>query len=64
MRIFVALDLDDDIRQRIQTFMDGVQNFSPGARWVNATALHVTLQFIFYSPILKTLPSLPTHVSH
>jgi len=51
MRIFVALDLDDDIRQRIQTFMDGVQNFSPDARWVNAASLHVTLKFIGEKPI-------------
>ena len=51
MRIFVALDLDDDIRQRIHTFMHGVQNFAPDARWVNAASLHVTLKFIGEKPI-------------
>jgi len=51
MRIFVALDLDDGIRQRIQRFMDGVQNFAPDARWVNAASLHVTLKFIGEKPI-------------
>jgi RNA 2',3'-cyclic 3'-phosphodiesterase len=51
MRIFVALDLDDGIRQRIQTFVDGVQNFAPDARWVNAASLHVTLKFIGEKPM-------------
>jgi len=51
MRIFVALDLDDAIRRRIQTFMDGVQNFAPDARWVNPASLHVTLKFIGEKPI-------------
>jgi 2'-5' RNA ligase len=50
MRTFVALDLDDGIRQRIQTFIDGVQNFAPDARWVNPASLHVTLKFIGEKP--------------
>ena len=29
MRIFVALDIDDAIRSRIQRFMEGVQEFAP-----------------------------------
>ena len=50
MRTFVALDLDDAIRHRIQTFMDGVLNFAPDARWVNPASLHVTLKFIGEKP--------------
>lgn len=50
MRTFVALDLDDAIRRRIQTFMDGVQNFAPDARWVNPASLHITLKFIGEKP--------------
>jgi 2'-5' RNA ligase len=46
VRIFVALDIDDGIRQRIQRFMDGVREFAPDARWVHPESLHVTLKFI------------------
>lgn len=50
MRIFIALDIDDAIRQRIQRFMDGVRGFTPDARWVRAESLHVTLKFIGEKP--------------
>jgi len=46
MRLFIALDIDDGIRQRIARFVEGVRNFAPDARWVNAASLHVTLKFI------------------
>ena len=50
MRLFLALDIDDPIRERITRFVDGVRNFSPDARWVKAEALHVTLKFIGAQP--------------
>jgi 2'-5' RNA ligase len=46
MRLFVALDIDDAIRQRIVRFLDGVREFAPSARWVRPESLHVTLKFI------------------
>ena len=46
MRIFIALDIDDAIRQRIARFLEGVRGFAPGARWVREESLHVTLKFI------------------
>jgi len=46
MRIFIALDIDDTIRERIQRFMEGVRGFAPEARWVRPESLHVTLKFI------------------
>lgn len=46
MRTFVALDIDDSIRERIARFMDGVREFASGARWVQPESLHVTLKFI------------------
>src|SRR5579864_9077659 len=46
MRLFVGLDIDDSIRQRIQRFMEGVREFAPDARWVRPESLHVTLKFI------------------
>lgn len=50
MRVFVGLDIDDSIRQRIQRFMDGVREFAPDARWVRPESLHVTLKFIGEKP--------------
>ena len=46
MRLFVAVDLDEDIRARIARFMDGSCGFAPDARWVRPESLHVTLKFI------------------
>ena len=51
MRVFVALDIDDAIRQRIQRFMEGVSGFAPDARWVRPESLHITLKFIGEKPI-------------
>jgi 2'-5' RNA ligase len=46
MRLFVAIDIDDNIRGRLSRFVDGVRGFSPEARWVRSESLHVTLKFI------------------
>lgn len=46
MRLFVALDIDDAIRERIARWMEGVRNFAPEARWVKEESLHLTLKFI------------------
>ncbi len=46
MRLFVALDINYVIRDRIARFLDGVRGFVPDARWVRPESLHVTLKFI------------------
>ncbi|MGD0988646.1 MAG: RNA 2',3'-cyclic phosphodiesterase [Candidatus Sulfotelmatobacter sp.] len=46
MRLFVALDIDEAIRERIANFLAGVREFAPDARWVRPESLHVTLKFI------------------
>jgi len=50
MRVFVAVDIDEQIRTRIATFMQGVAGFAPDARWVRPESLHVTLKFIGEKP--------------
>lgn len=50
MRLFVALDIDDVIRDRIARFLDGVRGFAPDARWARPESLHVTLKFIGERP--------------
>jgi RNA 2',3'-cyclic 3'-phosphodiesterase len=46
MRLFVALDIDDPIRERIARFVEEVRNLAPDARWAKEESLHVTLKFI------------------
>ena len=50
MRIFVALDIDEAIRERISRFMEGLRGFAPDARWVRPESLHVTLKFVGEKP--------------
>ena len=50
MRLFVALDIEDAIRERIARFLEGVRNFAPDARWVKDESMHVTLKFIGEQP--------------
>ena len=50
MRLFVALDIPDEIRARIGTFLEGLRGFAPDVRWVAAESLHLTLKFIGEQP--------------
>jgi 2'-5' RNA ligase len=50
MRIFVGIDLDVEVRARIERFLEGVQGFAPEARWVRPESLHITLKFIGEQP--------------
>lgn len=50
MRVFITLDIDANIRERIVRFMEGVQGFASEARWVKPESLHVTLKFIGEQP--------------
>jgi RNA 2',3'-cyclic 3'-phosphodiesterase len=50
MRLFIALDIDDPIRERIARFVEGVTGFAPDACWARPESLHVTLKFIGEQP--------------
>jgi len=50
MRLFIALDIDEAIRTRINRFVEGVNGFATDARWVRPESLHVTLKFIGEPP--------------
>jgi 2'-5' RNA ligase len=50
MRLFVALDLDDSIRQQVQQFLEKMRLAAPAARWVKPESLHITLKFIGEQP--------------
>jgi RNA 2',3'-cyclic 3'-phosphodiesterase len=50
MRLFVALDIDQEIRHRIASFMGDMRGLAPAVRWVQPESLHVTLKFIGERP--------------
>jgi 2'-5' RNA ligase len=50
MRIFIALDIDDAIRKRLEQSLDGVREFAPDLRWVRPESMHVTLKFVGEKP--------------
>jgi 2'-5' RNA ligase len=43
MRIFIGIDLDPEVRTRIERFIEGVEGFAPDARWARPESLHITL---------------------
>jgi len=46
MRLFVALDIDADIRDRIADFRNQMRPLAPDVRWVGPETFHVTLHFL------------------
>ena len=46
MRVFVGLDIDAAIRDKMGRYLEGVRGFAPDARWVRPESFHVTLKFI------------------
>ena len=46
MRLFIALDIPAEIRERLNQYVERVKKFAPDARWARIESLHVTLKFI------------------
>ena len=46
MRLFIALDIEPEIRKRITEFRDQMRAYAPDVRWVGPETFHVTLQFL------------------
>jgi RNA 2',3'-cyclic 3'-phosphodiesterase len=46
MRIFVGMDIDEEIRGRIAEFVREVRGVAPEVRWMAPESWHVTLRFI------------------
>jgi len=57
MRLFLALDIDDVIRQRLAAYVAGLKQLTPNIKWVAPESLHVTLKFIGEFPEAR-LPEL------
>ena len=46
MRLFVAIEIDTAIRERVNEFVNRLRPSIPGARWVRPEGLHITLKFL------------------
>jgi RNA 2',3'-cyclic 3'-phosphodiesterase len=46
MRIFIALDIPEEIRARMREYMERARAYAPEARWARVEGLHVTLKFV------------------
>jgi 2'-5' RNA ligase len=46
VRAFVALELDEELRDRLAGAADRLREHAPGVRWVAADGIHLTLRFL------------------
>ncbi len=46
MRLFVAVEIEPGIRERINEFVSDLRGKISGARWVRPDGLHITLKFL------------------
>lgn len=46
MRLFVALDIPEAVRQQLRGLIERLSKVCPGVRWVRPEGIHVTLKFI------------------
>jgi len=46
MRLFVAIEIESEIRRRIEEFVSRLKPQVGGARWVRPEAMHITLKFL------------------
>jgi len=50
VRVFVALDIPDEVRSALRDLIGKLQPVCRGARWVRAEGVHITLKFIGEMP--------------
>jgi 2'-5' RNA ligase len=62
MRLFVALNIDPEIRQRIGDFRNKMRAYAPDVRWVEPETFHITLQFIGETEKLAEIRDALQHV--
>ncbi len=48
MRVFIAIDLGDDVRAAVEKEVVRFRALAPNAKWVNVQGVHVTLVFLGY----------------
>ncbi len=46
MRLFIAIDINEDIKKRIDEMVERLRPFARDAKWVRSQNLHITLKFL------------------
>jgi len=46
MRLFVAIELTNEVREALVAFLEEMRGIAPQTKWVRADNLHVTLKFL------------------
>ena len=46
IRTFIAVDIPDEIRERIAAFQDGLKQYRADVKWVRPASIHLTLKFL------------------
>ena len=46
MRVFIAIDLPEEIRSKLRSKQSAFRSASPGARWTEPEGIHLTLKFL------------------
>jgi 2'-5' RNA ligase len=49
VRLFIALDLPEAVRQEFRELISRLKKTCPGARWVRPEGIHVTLKFLGFT---------------
>jgi 2'-5' RNA ligase len=59
MRIFIALDIPQQIRSQITEYRERAHGLAPDARWARVEGLHVTLKFVgeVSDPVVQQIKS-------
>ena len=50
MRLFLALNIEPEVRRRVHAAMHALRASSPDVRWVDESKLHLTLKFLSEQP--------------
>jgi RNA 2',3'-cyclic 3'-phosphodiesterase len=59
VRLFIAIQLTDEVREALREFLTELRELAPKAKWVRAENLHVTLKFLGETDATK-LPAVKT----
>lgn len=46
MRLFIGIDIEEAIREKIAAFVESVRDAAPKTRWVKPETFHITLKFL------------------
>jgi RNA 2',3'-cyclic 3'-phosphodiesterase len=46
LRLFIAIEISEEIRRRLESFLTEMRSVAPHVKWVRAAKLHVTLKFL------------------